>query len=380
MSCILLTGASGVVGSALVPICLEDEAAELKLLLRAESPAQLEQRLDALRDFWQLAGAPQSSRIEALRGDIRLPHWGLERADYERLTREVTHVIHCAGDVHLNRPLDEARTTAVDSVQYGLELVDDACRYGRFQKFDVVSTVGVAGTTVGWVRERPQEPPGFHNTYEQAKWEAEGLLLAAIQRGLPATIHRPSMVVGDSRTGRNVSFNQIFYHLTSFLCGLRTEGRVPDTGGVRLDIIPADAVAHAIWLASRRPDAAGRILHLCSGPQGSWTLGCYSQRLREMLARRGRSLPPLQKMPLADFQSWAAVTAQDAAPAAQRFLRSLPHLLAYLGDEQLFDNDQTQRFLAPDGWELPSVDQYIGTVMEAFWSSDVFAERWKERV
>ena len=55
-----------------------------------------------------------------------------------------------------------------------------------------------------------------------------------MQAGLPATIHRPSMVVGDSQTGKVIHF-QVFYHLCEFLSGRRTLGIVPDTGDAALD-------------------------------------------------------------------------------------------------------------------------------------------------
>ena len=52
----------------------------------------------------------------------------------------------------------------------------------------------------------------FHNTYEQAKAEAEEYLYPFMaDERLPITIHRPSMVVGDSMTGKAISF-QVFYH------------------------------------------------------------------------------------------------------------------------------------------------------------------------
>jgi thioester reductase-like protein len=81
------------------------------------------------------------------------------------------------------------------------------------KKFEYISTVGVGGKMNGPLPEkRLTIPREFHNTYESSKAAAEDLVWAAAEGGLPVTVHRPSMVVGDSRTGRVRGF-QIFYHL-----------------------------------------------------------------------------------------------------------------------------------------------------------------------
>ncbi len=71
-----------------------------------------------------------------------------------------------------------------------------------------------------------EETPQFHNTYEHAKFEAEQWLLQKMEAGFPATIFRPSMVVGDTQTGKIIRF-QVFYFLAAFLTGQRTAGILP---------------------------------------------------------------------------------------------------------------------------------------------------------
>src|SRR6185503_1340820 len=110
----------------------------------------------------------------------------------------------------------------------------------------------------GLVPEELLTGQAFHNTYESSKAEAERLVLAAIDGGLPVTIHRPSMVVGDSRTGKAIR-PQVFQFLAGFLAGGQTAGFVPKLTGVQLDTVPSDYVAAAIHWASRTPKATGRI-------------------------------------------------------------------------------------------------------------------------
>lgn len=75
---------------------------------------------------------------------------------------------------------------------------------------EAVSTVGVGGRYYGALPEQwLNTPRNFHNTYEQSKAEAEIILKTEVDQGMPITVHRPSMIVGDSQTGRILNF-QIF--------------------------------------------------------------------------------------------------------------------------------------------------------------------------
>src|SRR5262249_35957340 len=226
MKVVFITGSTGVIGSAVTRLFLTEADTRVRLLVRASSPEHLRQRLRTLFEFWgdDETSASMASRVEAFAGDVSRPRLGLDAATYERLTHEVTHVVHSAGNVRLNRPLDEARADAVDPALQIVTLVQACRQQGLPVKLDFVSTVGGAGNVPGVVPETPLDGVRlFRNTYEAAKAEAENLVLAEMGRGLAGTIHRPSMVVGDSRTGAVPQF-QVFYHLCEFLSGRKTLG------------------------------------------------------------------------------------------------------------------------------------------------------------
>jgi len=50
-----VTGATGAIGSALVPLLLADPEARVQLLLRAKSPHDLAERREELCRFWGIA-------------------------------------------------------------------------------------------------------------------------------------------------------------------------------------------------------------------------------------------------------------------------------------------------------------------------------------
>jgi nucleoside-diphosphate-sugar epimerase len=198
----------------------------------------------------------------------------------------------------------------------------------------------------------------FHNTYEQAKAEAEDIVRVEVEGGLPLTVHRPSMVVGDSSSGRIIHF-QVFYHLCEFLSGRRTFGLSPDLSRGRLDIIPADHVARAIAWSSTTRSTCGRVLHLCSGPALALPLKPLRERVRTAFAQAGRRLPPVIGLPTPVFSAILAAASLLMSAEDRRAVRTLPVFLDYLATEQSFANHRTQALLSG----VPAPERYLDQVL-----------------
>ncbi|RIK75039.1 MAG: hypothetical protein DCC67_15800 [Planctomycetota bacterium] len=238
---VLLTGGTGVVGAALVPeLAAKKQDVVIHLLVRARDESDLARRADELHGYWRSCGQPiDPGRTRFYRGDVTQPRLGLDDRDYAALSACVTHVIHSAGNVRLNESLADARRSAVDSARHIVEFARRGLQQGVLGKVDALSTIGVAGRLRGIVPERRlTERRSFRNTYEAAKAEAEELLWREIDAGMPLTIHRPSMVVGDSRTGRAIR-PQVFRYLADFLSGRRTGGFLRPSAG-RLGVCARD--------------------------------------------------------------------------------------------------------------------------------------------
>lgn len=363
---IFLTGATGTIGSALVPRLLASRDAQVTLLVRARDDAQAAERLDALFTHWGWAADDaRRGRVQLLRGDISAPLYGLDAATWAQLARDSTHLIHCAASVKLNMSAEQARETAVTPTRSMLALAGLAAGNGQLQKVDLVSTVGVWGRAPGTMPERPlPEVTSFHNTYEEAKSEAERVVWAE-GGGLPITVHRPSMVVGRADDGVVIHF-QVFYHLCEFLSGARTFGIMPRLGSTRLDTVPVDWVANAIAWASETPSTAGRILHLCSGPREAMPITELQQLVRQLWPAAGRRLPRLRTLNRAWLERLIPLIGALAGERTRRALRGLPPVLAYLAEEQAFGNTETEGLLAAAGLPLPRPRDYLPRVLQHY--------------
>ncbi len=370
MKTYFITGATGVIGSRIAETLLGRSDVRLKLLVRASSAHDLAQRAQALLTYWGPGAAPE--RIEFLRGDTTLPLLGMEAADHARMAQECTHLIHCAAMVRMNLPLAEARRSAVAGAA-GLVHLARACQgHGQLEKVEFVSTVGVGGRFSGPLPEHQiTTPRSFHNTYEQAKAEAEDWLGHAGE-GLPITVHRPSMVVGDARTGRTIHF-QVFYHLVEFLSGLRTRGVLPQCGEARLDIVPVDYVADAIVWSSTQSTMAGKVLHLCAGPEGSLPLQALRTHVCGQFSRIGKTPPRGVFLPLGLFRLILPALRALAPRRLQRAIDTLPVFLDYLKERQEFSNKTSRALLMAHGIELPAVDGYLKNVLDYYFHSLVRA-------
>jgi thioester reductase-like protein len=236
---ILLTGATGFLGMELLMRLLERTDRQIIALVRAADDAVASDRIDTvLATLFPPERIPQG-RVRAVAADLEAPGMALASSTHERLASEIDTVVHSAASVQFTLPVEQARAINVGGTREVLALAAHAPKLDRVVH---VSTAYVAGDRPGTYLEHEadigQRP---RNTYEQTKLEAERLVADS---ALPAAILRPSIVVGDSRTGWTPAFNVIYWPLQAFARGLFP--CVPADPDARADIVPVDAVADAL--------------------------------------------------------------------------------------------------------------------------------------
>ncbi len=346
---ILLTGATGFLGSRIARLILEGTAHRLAVLVRGKDEAAARRRLGRVWSGWWQADGAAGGRVRVIRGDLSLPQLGIEPAEYSGLVRGLTHVIHAAAELKLEGDLEELRRINVGGTASLLELARRAHQDHDFQRFAHVSTAYVAGCRTGEVAEEDfSEAYGFCNAYEQTKFEGERLVRQAMP-DLPVSVFRPGMVVGDSLTGEIQAFNTVYVPLRLYLTGrLRLIPAKPD---MPLNIVPVDYVAGAIARLAFDRRAAGLTFHLTVAQE-------HLPRTRELLQLA---------------RSWAAA-GLGAIPAPARFIPlraggaiadrlGVPSsLLSYFRERRSYRRDNAERLLGPyaPDWQaiLPRLLEY----------------------
>lgn len=361
-----ITGATGVLGSAIVYELLMKTHYRLVLLIRAKNDVLLKERFEQLLKFLEIDIAGVMDRVEVIRGDVELQNFGFSTEDYTRLSASVSHIIHSAASVHMNLPLDVARRAAVESTKNILQFAQLCQKNAALQKIEMVSTVGVGGRWQGPLPERwLNESRIFHNTYEQAKAEAEAIMEQYVHAGFPLTVHRPSMIIGNSKTGHILYF-QIFYYLIEFISGRRTLGFLPNFHKNHVDLVPSDYVARAIIWSSLNPDSKGRVFHLCAGPENVFLLEDIRTRVLEKFHAYNIPTPTGIFLPAILLRFIAYLITPFVPKHQKKALSTLPIFLDYLSEKQVFNNKETRILLESHNILLPNYDILLEKVLDYY--------------
>jgi len=203
---VLLTGASGVVGRALL------------------------QRLDDLDVVCLVHRSPVSGpHVTAVPGDIAEPMLGLAEQAYAELAAKVDAVIHCAAITDFNRSDGSLEATNIAGT-------------GHVAAFAVAANAVLYHVSTAFVRTTVDGDRGRTAVgYASSKAAAEELLGS---RGVPHVILRPSIVIGDSVTGEIGAFQGLHQVVAGLFAGMVP--MIPFDPGWPVDFVPADVVADAI--------------------------------------------------------------------------------------------------------------------------------------
>jgi long-chain acyl-CoA synthetase len=331
---------------------LERSERPIVALVRAADDVLARDRIDAVLFDLFGAGAEQyAGRVDAVAADLIAPRLGLASARCEELARRVSTIVHSAASVSFTLPLPEARAINVEGTRRMLDFAELASARGGLERYGHVSTAYVSGTHAGRFAECDLDlGQRFHNSYEQSKFEAEQLVRA--RAGLPFTILRPSIVVGDRRSGWTAAFNVLYWPLRAFARGLFTA--VPAIPSAPVDVVSIDYVADAIYALCESCGRVGETYNLTAGANAS-TMGEIAS-----LASRYFRRPLPQVLSPVEFAAMEC----GASPLQRSALEGSRAYFPYFSIGTVFDEARARGQLDPEGILVSPLGEYLERLLD----------------
>jgi nucleoside-diphosphate-sugar epimerase len=270
---ILVTGATGFLGSALVTELIKRQPGEeIRILARDEQKAR--------QQFGEA--------VTVMAGEI---------TDAEQVQRAVDGaevIYHFAGRLyHPSTPEELYYRTHVDGTRTLLDACTSTRGQSRLRRIVHCSTTGVLGVT-GTTPAAEDAPFAPTNPYEKTKLKGEQMALSAHKElGLPVSVVRPGLVYGPGDL-----------HLLGFFSSIKKG--LPcliDGGRAMIHPIYIDDMTEATLLCATRPEAVGRAYNIAGERPVSF---------RELSSAIARSLgQPLSRVQSASMPLWLANAASD---------------------------------------------------------------------
>lgn len=259
---VLLTGVTGFLGAFLLHELLHQSDVIVHCLIRADGVDHAWRRLEETLRRWEIWEPSCRSRVVVEPGDLRRPALGLAARRFDELAATVDVIYHSGAEVNFVYPYGALKAANVGGTR---EILRFACRI-RLKALHHFSTLDVLAPGQDRVLREVGlgALPGagvdtIGGGYVRSKWVAERMVEAVRDRGLPAVIYRPHVVLGHSTSGAA--------HPTDYVCvllkGCIQLGVAPGDGDP-VDVVPVDHLARAVMRLSRQPGSFGRVFHLAN--------------------------------------------------------------------------------------------------------------------
>lgn len=341
MRTILFTGFPGFLGSELLWRILERSPDATGLCLVQAKFEELARRRAAELE----ATHPKvAGRISIALGDITLPGLGLSPES----VADVNEVYHLAAVYDLSVSRELAMKVNVEGTRNTLDFAE---KCPRLERFHYVSTCYVSGRYAGVFTEADLiKGQVFNNFYEETKYLAEVDVQQRMKSGLPATIYRPGIVVGDSRTGATQKFDGPYYVIRWLLKQPAALAFLPVPGNPKatvVNIIPRDFVIDAMVHLSGLPQSKGKVYQLAD--PNALDVDEILRVVQRATGRRVLRIP----MPLG-LAKWSL----DWVPGVYRLMQIPAASVDYFVHPTRYSSDNTQADLAGTGITPPPFASY----------------------
>lgn len=342
---IFLTGFPGFIAERLVER-LANADTQFFLLVQ---PQFVEKAMNAVKRISEETLAPLEN-FALIEGDITRKNLGIPDDDLAGVRIETTDVYHLAAVYDLDVKKDLAFLVNVEGTKNVNEFVKSL---RNLRRYNYISTCYVAGRRKGEILETELEhDAGFRNYYEETKYLAE-VEVERMKDEFPATIFRPSVVVGDSETGETAKYDGIYY-LIKYLQKSPALLRLVNVGNkrVRLNLVPVDFVVKAIAALAKDEEAVGKTVALAD-PNPLTTEQIFDAIAEHLTGKRSVVTPP------------PVLVEKSLSLPFSPPITGLPHSgVPYFFLAQTYDTSISEKLLKKHGIVCPNFKTYVKNLLK----------------
>ena len=342
---IFLTGFPGFIAGRLVEK-LATRDTQFFLLVQ---PAFMTSARQAVEKIAEKTNIPLKN-FQLFKGDITRGNLDLSVEDLATVKTKTTDIFHLAAVYDLAVGKELAFSVNVEGTKNVNELAKTVLNLNRY---NYISTCYVAGKRTGTILETELDhSAGFRNFYEETKYAAE-LSVDKLKSELPLTIFRPSVVVGDSKTGETVKYDGI-YTLILYLRKLPSLLTLFNIGNdtVRLNLVPVDFVVDAIDAISKDQTALGQTLQIAD-PNPLTTRQLFDTISKHLANRKSA------------FSFPTALVEKSLMLPITPALSGLSHVgVPYFFLEQIYDTSIARKMLAAHNVSCPPFESYVKNLLD----------------
>ncbi len=266
MTSVLLTGATGYLGSHILYELLTVTNAHIYCLIRPGAHATIKDKLmDSMQFYFgNDLVHPMKERVTVIPGDLGKQQLDLSDEAEQMLLEKINAIIHCGADVRHFGAADHFNNVNVNGTRHLLEIA----KRKPGMHFHYVSTIGIPEelAAIQWGSNEAKGNFNYdvklNNVYTQSKLEAENLVRNAVNDAIPISIYRVGNLSCHSETGkfqRNIDDNA-FYRMIKSMLYL---GKTP-TAQWHVDFTPINYASQALVSLASQPAANGHVFHLCN--------------------------------------------------------------------------------------------------------------------
>ncbi len=341
---IFFTGGGGFIGRYILAHYLNRTQADLVMLENGKFCDRLRAFLDGT-----ISDPAKRARVTIVEGDITSSRLGINGATLDELKAKVTQAIHLAALYNLSAPRDVSMKVNVEGTRNVLDFIGSV---KNFDRLGYMSTVAVSGSYSGtFTEEDLDKGQSFRNFYAETKFLAEKLVRER-RSGIPTVICRPTVVVGDSRTGAIEKVDGPYYGLTMILRNLHLIN--VDSGPTKCHIAPVDYVAEAFFTLMEEPTASGRVY--CLGDPDPMTYAAFF----DLVYERWGKMKPIVKLPPAMMRPFTRL------PFFYEITGVTAEAFEYTVNPVEYPVTNATMALARSGLKCPPVPSYIDAMLSYF--------------